>query len=286
VKISATVICLNEEDHIGELLETIRWVDEIVVVDSGSADKTIEIASRFTSKIFQKDFESFLDQHRFADSKTTHDWLLWVDADERVSPEMRAAIEALSKRTDAELPEGFRFARRTWYLGKWIKHSGWYPDRQMRLYRKAASFWDGMAPHETARVRGTVEDADGEILHFTKRDLAHHHRAIDNFTSQAAKAIVKKGRVKSAVSIFFSVFAAFLRSFVIKLGFLDGIQGLFIAFFTAYGVFLKHAKAWELKSNPARRPLSTETRLKLDENIAAATQPDTADIERNEPGIV
>lgn len=250
VKISASIIVFNEEDNIAELCDTISWVDEIVIVDSFSTDNTKEVASKYTSKIFDREFLGYRDKHEFADSKTTGDWIFWLDADERVTTELRTEIEAIKNRSDTDLPDGFRIPRKTYYAGRWIRHSGWYPDHQMRLYRKTASYWDGLAPHETARVDGRVETLRSDLLHYTKRDLSEHHRVIDSYSTLAAEAMAAEGKRTSLTSIFFAALFGFLRPYVFKLGFLDGIQGLFIAFFTSYGVFLKYAKLWERTNKP------------------------------------
>ena len=243
MKISASVIVYNEEANIRELCESIQWVDEIVIVDSFSSDRTREIAAEFTDKIFDHEFKGYKDKHEFADSKTTGDWILWMDADERITPELQAEIEVLKTRGD--LPDGFEMPRRTWFAGKWIKYSGWYPDYQMRLYRKESSFWDGVAPHETARTKGKVERLSGHILHYTKKDLSEYHRTIDSYTTLAAAGMARSGRVSSASKMFYGSIAGFLRAYIVKQGFRDGVQGLMIAIFTAYGVFLKYAKLWE-----------------------------------------
>jgi glycosyltransferase involved in cell wall biosynthesis len=245
VKISASIIVYNEEDNIAELCETVSWADEIVIVDSSSTDRTIEIAKQFTDKIFQREFLGYKDKHEYADSMTTGDWIFWIDADERVTPELLSSIEKLRSRNDSELPSGFRIARKTWYEGRWIMHGGWYPDHQMRLYRKADSFWDGVAPHQTARVAGKVETLDGELLHYTKRDLSDHHRVTDRYATLAAEHLAKSGVTSGASKMFFSSIAAFVRTYILKQGFRDGVPGLMIAMFTAYGVFLKYAKVWE-----------------------------------------
>lgn len=248
MKISASIIVFNEEDNVAELCESIAFVDEIVIVDSDSTDRTKEIAAKYTSKVFNHEFKGYRDKHEFADAQTTCDWILWIDADERFTPELRAEIDKLRKKPDSDLPNGFKFARKTLYAGRWIKHSGWYPDYQMRLYRKAASFWDGIAPHETARVEGRIETLKGELLHYTKRDLSEHHRVINSYTTLAAEALDKRGKTTGALDIFTKSIAGFLRSYVLKQGFRDGIQGLLIAMFTSYGVFLKYAKLWERTS--------------------------------------
>lgn len=245
MKISASIIVFNEEENIARLCETVSFCDEIVIVDSFSTDKTVEIASRYTNKIFQHEFRGYKDKHEFADAQTTGDWILWIDADERITDELRESIENLKLIDEKILPDGFRIARKTFYLGRWIKFSGWYPDYQMRLYRKNASYWDGVSPHETARVKGKVEKLDGEFLHYTKNSLSEHHRVTDNYTSLAAEYKVKNGEKIGAVGIFFNSVAAFIRTYILKQGFRDGSQGLIIAMFTAYSVFLKYAKVWE-----------------------------------------
>jgi glycosyltransferase involved in cell wall biosynthesis len=245
VKISASIIVYNEEENIAELCETVSWADEIVIVDSDSTDKTAEIARKYTDKVFNREFRGYKDKHVFADAQTSGDWIFWIDADERVTPELLKSIEELKKRDADGMPDGFRIARKTWYLDRWIKHSGWYPDYQMRLYRRSASFWDGVSPHETARVKGKVETLNGELLHYTKRNLSEHHRVADSYTTLAAEYHYKNGRNVGAAGLFFYPVAAFFRTYIFKHGVLDGIPGLIIAMQTAYSVFLKYAKIWE-----------------------------------------
>ncbi len=245
LKISASIIVRDEEENIAAVCETVAWADEIVIVDSDSTDRTVEIARRYTDKVFNRPFRGYKDKHEFADAQTSGDWIFWIDADERVTPELREAIAGLRRRDPDTLPDGFRIARSTRYLGRWIRHSGWRPDYQMRLYRKSASYWDGVAPHETARVRGRVDTLPGEFLHYTRRDLSEHHRVLDEYTTLAAEYHHKNNRRVRAIEIFILPVAAFIRTYVLKQGFRDGVQGLIIAMFTAYSVFLKFAKAWE-----------------------------------------
>ena len=245
MNISASIIVRNEEDNIAELCETVSWADEIVIVDSDSTDLTVEIAMRFTDKVFNREFKGYKDKHEFADAQTSGDWIFWIDADERVTAELRASIEKLRTLDDGELADGYKIARKTEYLGRWIKHCGWYPDYQMRLYRKDKSYWDGVAPHQTARVRGRVETLDGEFLHYTKRDLSEHHRVTDTYATLAAEHLAGEGRKIGAAGIIGNAVAAFFRTYILKQGFRDGVPGLIIAGFTAYGVFLKYAKVWE-----------------------------------------
>ena len=194
MKISACIIVFNEEHNIAEVCETVSWADEIVIVDSDSKDNTVEIAKRYTDKVFNREFKGFKDKHEYADSLATGNWLFWIDADERVTDELKAEICKLRSLPDEGLPDGFRIARSTKYLGRWIRHSGWYPDYQMRLYRKDKSYWDGVAPHQTARVKGKVETLKGQLLHYTKQDLSEHHRVTEVYASLAAEHLYEKGK--------------------------------------------------------------------------------------------
>jgi glycosyltransferase involved in cell wall biosynthesis len=249
LKISASIIVRNEEDNIAGVCETVSWADEIVIVDSDSTDRTVEIARRYTNKVFNREFKGYKDKHEFADAQTTGDWIFWIDADERVTPELKASIQKLRRADPATLPDGFRIARSTQYLGRWIRHSGWYPDYQMRLYNKAASYWDGVSPHETARVRGRIETLPGEFLHYTRRNLSEHHRVLDEYTTLAAEFHIKNKKQVRVIDLFILPIAAFIRTYIFKQGFRDGVQGLIIAMFTAYSVFLKYAKVWEKSSS-------------------------------------
>ncbi|MFZ1699430.1 MAG: glycosyltransferase family 2 protein [Pyrinomonadaceae bacterium] len=245
MKISATIIVRDEENNIAEVCETLDWADEIVIVDSDSTDRTIEIARGYTDKIFNREFKGFKDKHEYADAQTTGDWIFWIDADERVTPELRASIEQLRSIDDADLADGYRIARKTYFLDRWIRHCGWYPDYQMRLYRKANSYWDGVAPHQVAHVPGRVDTLDGEFLHYTKRDLAEYHRVTESYAALAAEHLTKEGRSVGAFGICANAVAAFVRTYILKQGFRDGVAGMIISGFTAYGVFLKYAKVWE-----------------------------------------
>ena len=245
MKISATIIVRNEEENLEAVCESIAWADEIVIVDSDSIDKTVEIARRFTDKVFNREFKGYKDKHEFADAQTTGDWIFWIDADERVTPELQASIQRLRSIDQSSLSDGYKIGRRTFFLDRWIRHSGWYPDYQMRLYRKSVSYWDGIAPHQTARVDGRVEKLEGELLHYTKSTLSEYHRVLDSYATLAAEHLASTGTRVGAAGILGGTVSAFFRSFILKQGFRDGIPGLIIAIFTGYGVFLKYAKVWE-----------------------------------------
>ena len=245
MRISASIIVRNEEANIAELCETIDWADEVVIVDSDSTDRTVEIARTYTDKVINREFKGYKDKHEFADSQTTGDWIFWIDADERVTPELRQSIERLRELPDESLADGYRIARKTFFLGKWIRHCGWYPDYQMRLYRKDKSYWDGVAPHQTARVDGRVETLEGEFLHYTKQTLSEYHRVTESYATLAAEHLANEGRKIGPLGMLGKAVAAFVRTYILKQGFRDGAAGMVISGFTAYGVFLKFAKLWE-----------------------------------------
>jgi len=245
MKISATIITFNEEQNIGPACESLVWADELVVVDSDSTDRTVEIARQYTDRVINHEFRGYKDKHEFADAQTSGNWIFWLDADERVTPELQESIKQLRQRDPGTLPNGFLIARRTKFLDRWIMHSGWYPDLKMRLYRKEGSYWDGVSPHETARIDGPVETLPGELLHYTKRDLSESHIVLDSYTTLAAEYHEKNNRRSGPLNLVVSPVAAFVRTYLLKQGFRDGVPGLIIAVMTGYGVFLRYAKLWE-----------------------------------------
>ena len=245
MKITATVITLNEEHNIAAALESLSWADEIIVVDSESADRTVEIARRFTDRVFVRPWPGYSAQKNFAASQATNDWIFSLDADERVSEELTVNLERLKRGGDPQA-SGFEMPRLTFYLGRWIKHSGWYPDCKLRLYDRNRARWRGEFVHESLEVDGGVDKFSGNILHYTVRDASEHHLRMDRYTTLAAEQDFAQARRASLGSMLLSPFAVFLRSYFFKLGFLDGIQGLAIARFAAHYEFLKKLKLWEM----------------------------------------
>lgn len=243
MKITARINTFNEEANLAAALESVAWADEILIVDSFSTDRTLEIARRYTERVVSYEFKGYGDKHNYADSLSTHDWVLALDADERVTPELRDAILAL--RGAGAACDGFRIARRTWYLNRWIRHSGWYPDYQTRLYRRAATRWEGEPPHEAPKVRGRVETLPGDLLHFTRRDLHEHIEVMNRYTDIAAAGRFAAGRRPSWRRLWLAPPWTFLRSYVFRQGFRDGLAGLIIAYLAAFYVHAKEAKLFE-----------------------------------------
>lgn len=244
MRISATVITLNEEHNIADALKSLRWADEIIVVDSESTDRTIEIARQFTDRVFVRQWPGFSSQKNFAAEQALNQWIFNLDADERVSDELVREIEALKNGPEPDAA-GYEMPRLTFYLGRWIRHSGWYPDHKLRLYRRDAGGFRGEYVHESVEVRGKVARLKGDILHYTIRNSSEHHLRLDRYTTLAAEDRIRAGKTTTLAALLLSPVLAFVRSYFLRLGFLDGIQGLAIAWFAAHYVFLKKLKVWE-----------------------------------------
>lgn len=246
--LSVCVVARDEEAKIADCLRSASFADEWIVVDSHSADRTREIAASLGARVVERDWPGHVEQKNFALSQASHDWVLCLDADERVSDELRASIaEALGA---ADLPEGFECARRTLYLGRWIRHGGWYPDRKLRLFRRSAGGWTGRNPHDRVEVRGRVVRLRGDLLHLSYDSLADHVATINSFTSIAAQEKRAAGERAGLLDVTLRPAGKFLRMYVLKLGLLDGWPGFAAAVSGAYYVFLKYAKLRETPRGP------------------------------------
>ncbi len=251
LKITATIITFNEAENIRAACESVGWANEILVVDSESTDATREIARECGARVLTRPWPGFAAQKQFAADEAAHEWIFSLDADERVSGELRSSIEDLLYTNEAQLAEGYRIARRSFYMGRWIRGGGWYPDYQLRLYRRSCGRWEGAYIHESVKMvkGGRVEILRGDILHYSVRDAAHHHRMIgERYAPLAARQMFEGGRCTSPVRIAAAGPAAFVRSFILKGGFRDGLAGLTIARFASHHAFLKHLMLWELQN--------------------------------------
>jgi len=246
--VSVTVITKNEATDIADALASVAWADEIVVVDSQSTDDTVAIARRFTERVAVREWPGYIAQKNYAASIATHDWILSLDADERVTPALATEIRSRLSATPAEA--AFRIPRITWHLGRWIRSTDWYPDFQLRLYDRRVAQWTGQYVHEAVTVRGGIGQLRGELQHYAYRDIADHLETIDRYTTLAARQMHEAGRRASVLDLALHPPAAFLRNYVAKGGFRDGATGFVISRMNAYYVFLKFAKLWELQHRP------------------------------------
>jgi glycosyltransferase involved in cell wall biosynthesis len=256
LKVTATIITFNEALNIGAALESVSWANEILVVDAESTDATREIAESFGARVIERPWPGFAAQKQFAADEAAHEWVFSLDADERVSDELRASLEDLLYTSEEKLADGYRIARRSFYMGRWIRGGGWYPDHQLRLYRKSSGRWEGAYIHESVKMdqSARVRILPGDILHYSVRDAAHHQRMIgERYAPLAARQMFEQGRRTSPLKIATAGPAAFLRSFLLKGGFRDGLAGYSIARFAAHHAFLKHLMLWETQ-NRGRGP--------------------------------
>ena len=261
MKITAAIITFNEADNIRAACESVAWADEIVVVDSESTDETREIAAECGARVINRPWPGFAGQKQFATDEATHEWVFSLDADERVSEKLHAAIADLRNKNSDKLADGYLIARRAQYMGRWIRGGGWYPDRQLRLFKKSLGRWAGPHIHESVKMDSGARIATiaGDILHYPARDAAYHHRMIgERYAPLAARQMFEAGRRTSSIKLATAGPAAFVRSFILKSGFRDGLAGLSIASFAAHHSFLKHLMLWEMQKGKDQRAKSKE----------------------------
>ena len=242
--VSACIITLNEESNIAGCLESLKWVDEIVVVDALSSDQTVSICRQYTDKVIQRPWPGHVAQKNYALGLATHDWVLSLDADERISDELREEIFRELRDETADW-DGYYFPRQTFYLGRWIRHGGWYPDHKLRLFRKSKARWGGVDPHDTVELDGRAKYLRHPIYHYTYRDLAHHIAAMNRYTDIASEEKYRAKVQFPLVHMLFNPMVAFVKKYILKKGFLDGVPGLVVAVSGSFYVFLKYAKLWE-----------------------------------------
>jgi glycosyltransferase involved in cell wall biosynthesis len=241
VKISATIITLNEERNIARAIESLRCVDEIVVVDAGSHDRTTQIAAKLGARVLESEWRGYSGQKNYASDAAEHDWVLSLDADEALSEGLEGEIWQLKK--NGAQHDGYTMPRLAQYMGKWILHSGWYPDRKVRLFDRRKARWVGKYVHESVVVDGSVGHFESNLLHFTCDSISEHLRTLDRYTTLAAEQIVAEGRPVSTLRMLLDPAWTFWRTYVFQRGYLDGLEGITIAHMAALYTFLKYAKA-------------------------------------------
>jgi glycosyltransferase involved in cell wall biosynthesis len=241
LKITATIITLNEERNIARAVESLRCAEEILVVDSGSVDRTVELAQNLGVRVIEAGWLGYAAQKNRAAELASHDWILSLDADEALSEALEAEIWNL-KKTGARY-DAYTMPRLARYLGRWILHSGWYPDRKIRLYHRAKAYWVGDFVHESVAVSGRVGRLESNILHFTCDSLSEHLKTLDRYTTLAAQEIAARKIKVSLWRLLCDPAWTFLVTYFLKRGFQDGLEGLIIAHMAAFYTLLKYAKA-------------------------------------------
>jgi glycosyltransferase involved in cell wall biosynthesis len=250
-KISACLTAGNEEQNVRRCLESLRWVDEIVVVDSYSRDRTVEICREYTDRVYQHEWLGYIGQKELIKRMATHPWVLFIDADEEVSPELRDSILAEFDSGANTQVVGYEFPRRVYYLGRWIRHGEWWPDIKLRLFRKDKGICTGREPHDRVEVIGPVKRLRGCLFHYTYDNISDQVATLNRFSGISAAGMQREGRRFSRLDVFFRPLFRFFKGYVLKQGFRDGFSGLVVSVVSAFGVFLKYAKLWELTHVPA-----------------------------------
>ncbi len=279
-KISACLTVGNEERNIRRCLDSLDWVDEIVVVDSFSGDRTAEICRQYTDRVYQHKWLGYVGQKELIKKMATHPWILFIDADEEVSRELRDEIlqEFDSGRSGSY--DGYEFPRKVFFLGRWITHGEWWPDLKMRLYRKEKGLCTGREPHDHVVVTGPVKRLKGCLFHYTYDDLADQIATQNRFSTISSRSLFAEPRRFSGLDLVFRPLFRFLKGYLLKGGFLDGYRGLIIATSIAFGVFLKYAKLWELTfiTKPAPGDKASPAGLKQDgpDETGTNTTPSTS----------
>lgn len=247
-RISAVVITYNERENIRACLESLKWVDEIIVVDSFSTDNTIQIANLYTDKVFQREWQGYSKQKNFGLSKTNIEWILFLDADERISGTLAYEIKEVIK-NNYSIYSGYYMPRQCFYLGRWIKYGEWSPDFKLRLVKKEKGIWSGSSVHEKLILDGKAGYLRSPMYHYSYCNINHHLEKFNLYSSLFAKEAYKRGEKFRFYKLLWAPFIRFIKGYFLKQGFRDGFAGLVIAFMQSFEVFLRYAKLWELEKN-------------------------------------
>ena len=241
--LSVIVPCFNEETVIAECLESVKFADELVLVDSFSTDRTLEIARRYTNRILQHEFWSHGAQNNWAIPQAKHDWVLIVDADERVTPELAAEIQQAMARNDFA---AYTMGRLSWYCGKFIQHAGWRPDYVLRLFRRDCAQFSNDLVHERVMTQQPVGQLHHHLLHYSYQDFSQVLAKVDAYSSAAAQQAFNRGERGSMGKAIGHGAWAFVRTYVLRAGFLDGAHGLALAISNAQTSYYKYVKLWAM----------------------------------------
>ena len=254
VKISAVIITLNEEQNIAHAIESVRWADEVLVVDSESTDHTRQLAENLGAKVLVRRWPGFAKQKQFAVESAAYDWVFSLDADERVTEGLRNEVEKI--REEGPKSDGYTIPRLSTYMGRVIRHGGWYPDRQLRLFDRRKGRWTERAIHESVELitGAKVGKLKGDLLHFTVENVQHHAKMIaERYAPLSAQQMLSEGIRTSRTKAVVSAVSAFARAYFLRWGFLDGFPGLMIAYFAAQNSLLKHLILIEIATDTRDR---------------------------------
>ncbi|BCB97287.1 glycosyl transferase [Dissulfurispira thermophila] len=248
IPVSVVIVTKNEEKNISDALESVKDFEDIVIVDSFSKDKTLEICKKYTDRVYQHEWQGYAKQKQIATDYAEKSWVLILDADERVTPELKEEILMHIKQQDCS---GFYIPRKNFFLGKWIKHSGWWPDYTLRLFRKDVSYVEPREVHEKIFVNGVVGYLKNPFEHYTYRTISDYIKKMETYSTLSAKEILSKNPQISSLSLSLKMlsnpFFTFVKMFLIKQGVRDGMYGFILAVLYSFYTFLKYVKIWEMK---------------------------------------
>jgi (heptosyl)LPS beta-1,4-glucosyltransferase len=244
--LSVTIITLNEEQNLRRCLESVAFADEIIVVDSESQDRTVSIAREFTDKIFLEPWQGFARQKNLAQDRARGPWILNIDADERVTPELKEAILSVIQKRPPYA--GFKIPRKNFFCGQWIRHGGWYPNHQLRLYLKESGSFAQREVHEQVVVNGQVGVLKAPLEHYTYNSISDYLKRMDRYSDLSAKQYLLEGKKVSWLEILFRTKYTFFKMWVLQRGFLDGANGLILAVLYSYYTFVKYVKLKEMST--------------------------------------
>lgn len=259
-KLSVTIIARNEEARIGDCLESVRWADEIIVVDTGSIDRTIEICHKYTPHVTSRPWEGYAPAKNAALQLATGDWILSLDADECVSDGLRQEIAALQRRPVVTLAAGYAMPRRNYLWGQWVRYGGLSPDYQIRLFKRGLGGFKARRVHESIVVDGRVERLQYPIQHYSYQGIGDIIQRLERYTDLAALDLRDQGRSFRVTALVMRPLGRFLRNYVLKQGFRDGIPGLIMAVSYAYSVFVREVKLWEMTQRHGVEPQARHVR--------------------------
>jgi len=246
--ISACVTVFNESQNIRRCLDSVRWADEIVVIDSLSEDDTVAICKEYTDKVYEHEWLGYIGQKNLIRDRASCKWILFIDADEEVSPDLRDEIRDEFESGRCRAVSGYEFPRMVWYLGKWIRYGDWYPDYKLRLFQKADGHCGGIEPHDHVVITaGEVKKLIHPLYHYTYDNLFDHLGTINRFSKISALESHKAGRRCGPTDLLLRPVIRFLRAYFMKRGFMDGYHGLVIAMAISFSTFVKYAKLWEMQ---------------------------------------
>jgi len=251
------MITFNNERTVERALRSLHWVDEIVVVDSFSTDGTVDIVTRYANRFEQRTWPGFRDQYQYASDLCRHEWRLFIDADEEISTRLATEMQAELRRNVARSSDaciaGYHGHRRTFYLGRWIMHGGWIPDHEIRLYHRDKGSWKGDL-HAKVHVDGPEAEFEHFYYHYTYANISDQIQTVDRYTTTAAEDMARNGKSFSWFHLVGNPLLRFVKEYVLKGGFLDGMPGFIVAMNSVYYVFMKHGKLWEMERVKGSEP--------------------------------